>query len=199
MKSDDPTSLVATARVQEAVSQMLDKRGVQGEDEPYDVVTESGDPFPLLWSCCRSDVVVVCVTSLKKANAQVLIDAVQKCREDDDDGKTAVRRLIVVHTGKCTPMAADALRKVSWIEVWTDVELCVNPFKCKLIADAGVVSGENHFCAHMLRGIDPSNLPRLLMTDYVRRYLGAELGAVVWTNVRMGLEPEIKLRYVVTH
>lgn len=188
MRGDDPTSIVSTLRVQAAVRAMLDKRGVPGDDDEYDPM--SGDePISRLWSFRRGTIAVVAVVTVKKGNAEALLEAIEA-----DEG---IDRLVLIYTDKCTPMAGDLLRDTEWVERWSDEEVCIHPFRFGFIKDAGIVDGPDHMHAHLLEGKDRTKLPKSQYhVDPVRRYLGAKLGDVTWTLLMMGLEPEIKLRYV---
>lgn len=171
---DDPQSIISTARVQQEACNMLDKRKVQGEDEPWDVPWDA--LIDRLWSLRRGNYLVVHAVKVNKDAALLLM-------------KHAKENHLVVIFNECTPAARKLLRSADNIEAWNVKELCVHPFKFSYIVDAGIE----------LRPYpaEAEKLPKLLYDDPVRRYLGAKHEDLVWIKIQWGsLGVGRHLRYV---
>jgi hypothetical protein len=156
---DDPQSILTTSRVQQEACDMLNKRCIKGDDEPWET------PVGCLWSFRRKDHMVVHVLKVNKENALAL-------KEETNDGH------LVVIFNECTPAAGKLLRAIPNVEVWNVQDLCVHPFKFSFIIDAGIEPRP------LPR--DHERLPKMLFDDPVRHYLGANRGDVVWTKIAWG-------------
>lgn len=156
---DDPQSILSTSRVQAEACAMLSKRAVRGDDEPWDVEVSR------LWSLKREDHLVVHVIKVNKESALTLI------------AEAAGHHLVVIHN-ECTPAANKLLRATDDVEVWSVKDLCVNPFHFSFLIDAGIEQRPHNK--------DAEKHPKMLFDDPVRRYLGAKLGDLVWTEIVWG-------------
>lgn len=156
---DDPQSILSSHRIQHEAVAMLEKRGLRGENLPWDGIN-------CLWSFVRGDVIVVCVNFYNKENAESLL---KECGE---------KPLVAIYMDHCTHVAGKLFSEAPNAELWDAKGLCIHPFKFSFLVDAGIVSPP--------LPSERDKFPKISLEDPLCRYLGAKLGNVVWSKCIWG-------------
>jgi hypothetical protein len=158
------------------------------EEKQFDV-----EGVQLIWSFVRGETAAAGVEALNKGSAATLIAAAE----------AADKKLIIVYTRKRTNDGRRAFEEYKGkhrIENWKLDRIYLNPFKFNYYRDAGHISKDDITPELMERiSKDPTENVETYDTDPLPRYLGAEIGDLVWTDNTWGtLEPSIDYRIVIS-
>ena len=141
------------------------------EEKQFDV-----EGVQLIWSFVRGETAAAGVEALNKGSAATLIAAAE----------AADKKLIIVYTRKRTNDGRRAFEEYKGkhrIENWKLDRIYLNPFKFNYYRDAGHISKDDITPELMERiSKDPTENVETYDTDPLPRYLGAEIGDLVWTD-----------------
>lgn len=149
----------------------------------------------MLWSFVRGNTAAIGVEQLNKGVAASIVSAAKK----------ANKNLVVVYTNKRTNDGRRILEEhaakvpLLRIENWRLKHIYLNPLKYKYFQDAGLVRKADITPKLIERIGNPSENGETYESDPLPRYLGAEIGDLVWTDNTWGtLEPSRDYRIVIS-